>query len=135
MKRRGANLPGELDRVKRETALAMLKAYANHTPIDTGVAVSNYQISINSPGAEYKPAHVPGKYRSTASENIRATIALGETVLKSSKPGDSIHITNHIEYIGDLDNGTSTQAPVGMSVYAWHEAYRILSWSTVIKDS
>lgn len=133
MSARAANLPGEVNEVKKEVTTTLLTSLVETTPIDTGTAVSNYQVDINGPADTVIGAHVPGRYRSTADANIRATIALGQTVIAQVKPGDSLHVTNHIDYIGQLDHGSSAQAPTGMSPISILRARQVIKNAKVIK--
>ena len=58
-------------------------------------------------------AFVPGRKGSTEIENINATIAEGEAAIASYSGGQEIHITNNLDYIDDLNSGSSNQAPPG----------------------
>lgn len=105
----------------------LLTSYALTTPIDTGLAVSNYQVTMVDPADEYLPAHFPGNKRSTADANIRATIAAAQFAINNVQPGIPLHLINHVEYVVDLDRGTSTQAPSGMTPTAFLTARRALA--------
>jgi len=133
MRERSGNLAGEVHTAVKDTSKAYLVAVADATPVDTGMAVSNYQVGINASPSGVLPPHVPGKFRSTALENLNATIAAGASIIDSSKPGDAIHITNNLDYIGDLNDGTSTQAPSGMTAIAELVASRIPAQAKVVK--
>lgn len=132
-RRRRDNLPKEVHKVKQETATVLLTQMVTLVPIDTGTAVSNFQMDVNSPADTIIPAHYPGRYRSTADANISATIALGKAVIDSSRPGDDLYLTNHVEYIVDLDNGSSTQAPAGFTQTALLVARRVIRNAKVVK--
>lgn len=132
MKQRAANLPAQVHRVVQDTASVYLITVADLTPVDTGAAISNWQIGINnSPSSVLRP-HVPGNFRSTALENLNATIRIGTAIIASSKPGDTIRIVNNLHYIVDLDQGSSRQAPSGMTSGAELVAMRIPNSAKVV---
>lgn len=129
---RAKALPINLNDVKKDVATKLLTSYAMTTPIDTGLAVSNYIISINVPTGEVIRAHVPGSKRSTAQANINATITAGTAVINTALPGQTICLTNLVDYISDLDRGTSTQAPAGMSATAFLNAKNVIRLAKVV---
>ncbi len=132
MRQRSANLPGEVHKVVQNTAAVYLVTIADLTPVDTGAAISNWQVGINSSPSSVLRPHVPGNFRSTALENLNATIRNGSGIIDSSKPGDAIHIVNNIHYISDLDQGSSGQAPSGMTATAELTAMRVATSAKVV---
>lgn len=99
-------------------ALAIDRAVVYATPIDTGRAVSNWRVflsnSFSNPHRDFlEEAYVPGLRRSTAMQNISAAILQGSVGIAAFKPGMTIHVYNNLPYIGDLNRGTSKQAPAG----------------------
>lgn len=133
MRQRGRNLPAAVHEVVKDVAKTYLVAVADITPVDKGVALSNWQAGINAPPTGTLPAFVPGSYRSTALENLSATIQAGTSIFDSSKPGDILHIVNNLEYIIDLDQGSSKQAPQGMTAIAELVARRVPATAKVVK--
>ena len=133
MRQRARNLPGEVHTVVKNVAKVYLVTAADITPVDTGAAISNWQIGINASPSGVLPPHVPGKFRSTALENLNATIQAGTSIIDSSKPGDVLHIVNNIEHIGDLNDGSSSQAPAGMTAMAELVARRVPATAKVVK--
>lgn len=83
------------------------------TPVDTSKAVSNWQISLNTPSSDEIEAHAPGKGGSTEVQSARTAYDLGKAKLSKAKPGDIIYISNLAKYIVYLNRGTSSQAPAG----------------------
>ena len=130
---RKKNLPANVGKVVQDVAKAFLVTAADLTPVDTGAAISNWQVGINASPKGVLPPHVPGRFRSTAIENLNATIRAGLSTIDSGKPGDAYHIVNNIEYISDLDSGTSRQAPSGMTALAKLVAGRIPARAKVVK--
>lgn len=135
MRQRARNLPREVHKVVQNVAKAYLVSVADATPVDTGAAISNWQIGVNNSPDSVLPPHVPGKFRSTALENLSATIQAGTSIVDSSKPGDVIHIVNNLHYIVDLNNGSSNQAPSGMTAIAELTARRIPARAKVVDPS
>lgn len=135
MRQRARNLPREVHRVVQDVAKAYLVAVADATPVDTGAAVSNWQLGINLSPDSVLPPYTPGRYSSTALENLNATIQAGTSIADSSKPGDAIHIVNNIHYITELNNGSSNQAPSGMTAIAELAALRVPARATVVNPS
>lgn len=133
MKQRSKNIPEEVHEVVKNATKVYLVTAVDVTPVDTGAAISNWQVGINATPTGVLPPYVPGRFRSTALENLNATIRAGQSIIDSSKPGDVLHIANNIEYIGDLNDGTSTQAPAGMTAIAEVVARRVPTTAKVVK--
>lgn len=133
MRERRKNLPVAVHEVVKNVTKVYLVTAADVTPVDTGAAISNWQIGINTSPSSVLPPHVPGKFRSSALENLNATIQAGTSIIDSSKPGDALHIVNNIEYITDLNDGSSSQAPTGMTAMAELVASRVPATAKVVK--
>lgn len=100
------------DNLVGHLAQAILEAVVVDTPIDTGQAKSNWIVRVGRPSDQTREAFVPGKRGSTKAENIIAAIEMGSQAMAAYKHGSTIHITNNLDYIGDLNDGTiSRQAP------------------------
>ena len=66
---------------------------------------ANWQVGINT-----KPTGETGEIDQT----VAATLGKGLAVLGGYRMGDTIYILNNVPYAERLENGWSTQAPVGM---------------------
>lgn len=127
--------------VARDVAFAIESDLTQVTPIDTGAAISNWQVSLNTPATSAIPPYVPSRLGQTSLAGMtryRAMIALGldprnyvpiigdggalnasaamdvaTQVLSQKAPGEVIHIVNLLDYIQKLDEGSSKQAPAG----------------------
>lgn len=99
--------------IVRKCALAVDAAVVLGTPVDTGRARSNWQVELDQPAQGTIDAYAPGKEGSTKGPNAQAAIAQGQQVVAAYKPGQVIHITNNLAYIGRLNEGHSAQAPAG----------------------
>jgi hypothetical protein len=99
--------------------MAGVNNLAEVTPVDTGTAVSNWQITLNGPAAGPIDAYAPSPkghaspIGAVRSANAPAMIDAATTALAAKRPGDEIHLQNLLEYIAILNTGTSTQAPAG----------------------
>lgn len=113
MRRRGRQVEEGVNRVVRTTALIADQNLVLSTPVDTGRARSNWQVSIGSPIESEREPFAPGELGSTAGPNAQAAIAQGEQVINRRQPEETIFITNNLPYIQRLNDGYSAQAPVG----------------------
>lgn len=99
---RGQNVLRGGERMLREAALRVLTQVVISTPVDTGRARGNWQVSVGSPiSAEIKRLDKVGN----------STIAAGNTTIGTARSGDTIWIANNVPYIGRLNDGYSSQAP------------------------
>ncbi|WVW77269.1 tail completion or Neck1 protein [Stenotrophomonas phage vB_SmaS_Bhz55] len=115
MHRRAKELPEAVNRVKVKVAETGLFSLVQSTPVDKGDAVSNWQVGLGSPVVNVIPAYHPGEGRDTMEQNQLAVLAASKKIFKAAKPGQTIHLTNAIHYIMDLEMGSSLQAPAGMT--------------------
>lgn len=88
---------------------AVLRDLVSVTPVDTSLALSNWQVGLGAPVTSRVSAFAFGRKGSTANTSRPAAIQKGEAVLNSKKPGQTIYISNLTQYIGDLDKGSSKQ--------------------------
>ena len=112
MRMRGNNVPREVNKVKRQAGLAVDQAVVLGTPVDTGTARSNWIVSLGEADDRTRDAYVPlegGDMGETG--NAEAAMAQGKAAIAASKPNQDIHITNNLDYIMDLNEGSSAQAP------------------------
>lgn len=116
MKRAANTVQQNADRIVRKCALALDAALVMATPVDTGRARSNWQVSLDTPVTGTVEPYSPGKDGSTSGPNAQAAIDQGKATIGSYKGGganSSINITNNLAYIGKLNEGHSAQAPAG----------------------
>jgi len=106
------NIPKNVNKIIRLIALAIDQQLVISTPVDTGRARSNWIVStVDFPRlvrAPFAPGSGLGKGET---QNAKAALDHGKSVIRSSKEGDAIYISNNVDYILDLNNGTSAQAP------------------------
>ncbi len=114
-------------RTADDVALSILNDLVQVTPVDVGTALSNWQLTLDSPALGVLPAFVPsprgsvkqGKWTHvidpivTAQNNLPRVLQEANLVLAGRIPGQPIFITNNLPYIQRLNDGDSTQAPAG----------------------
>lgn len=131
IKLRARNVPREVDKVVRKVALVLDQTLVLATPVDTGRARSNWLVSIGQPRtdeinpySELEQGTDPSKAGERA--NAQAAINQGQEQIANRDPGETIHVTNNVEYIGDLNDGTSAQAPAGFVQMAVQTAVAVV---------
>jgi len=105
------NLEKTTDARVRRVALAVVTDLVAITPVDTGKAMSNWQISLGQPIASsigIKP-FASGFKGSTRRANFSQAVAAAQTALQYRNPGQAIYISNVTPYIEQLDQGSSNQ--------------------------
>lgn len=93
--------------------IEVLKELVNTTPIDTGMAISNWQVSLTGPVRMQIPSYVEGMQGSTKNIVIANTIGQAVGILAARRPGQVIYLGNALPYIAELNRGSSSQAPSG----------------------
>lgn len=103
----------EVSEASKVAALGIVKYLAFATPVDTSQALSNWQVGIDTRVNTEIDAHFLGgtvmrqPKGSTQSQSANRTIALAKAEIKNKKPGQTINITNNLDYIQELEEGKS----------------------------
>jgi hypothetical protein len=97
----------------REAALVTDQVVVLTTPVDSGYARSRWTVSIGDPIA----AEIGVQKRIEVGEELGTSIAFLQagSEIKKWKGVGSIFISNPLEYVIYLDQGSSVQAPSGMT--------------------
>lgn len=106
------------DLLMKQAAIKVITEVVHRTPVDTGMARSNWKITVDQPFTEILPPYSPG-HRLGRGETRNAGLALlqaGRDVRKH-KHGKTIFITNNVPYIETLNTGSSAQAPANFVVH------------------
>lgn len=111
MRKLDSELPQQLNSLVIRAAIRIFDDLATVTPVDTSKAVSNWQVSINIPVGTEVNAHISGERGSTYSESLQITLERGLPIIQGKQPGEVLYISNLVDYIEDLNNGSSRQAP------------------------
>lgn len=111
------------ENLNKETVVAVINRLAEATPVDTGLARSNWQVGVGvMPSGTRKPfAPIPSRWKppypagGSRSErrNLLGVSSAAQGALRGYKDGQSIYITNNLPYIERLDAGHSPQSPAG----------------------
>ena len=94
-----------LDKAVRTIAFDAFAIVTRKTPVDTGRAKGNWNISVGTPDKSINEA---------ATSTGKGKPARNTMNVKKGDGMKPIFITNSLDYIHDLEDGTSTQAPRGM---------------------
>jgi len=111
---RADSLETDVNELAIDTAMVIITHLALTTPTDTTEAVSNWQVSLNTPvptSGRIRPHVLGGEERSR-----EITITEAASVLNRKKPGENIYISNvrqDYNYIIKLNEGSSDQHPGG----------------------
>lgn len=119
-------IPKAANELAMTTARAILKDLVYVTPVDTSLALSNWQVSITTPKRKTVDAFVYGSKGSTRNMSAESTILAGDLTISKKRPGQTIWIINNISYIGDLDSGYSRQFAGGFTTRARAVATRVV---------
>ncbi len=97
---------GAFNEHTKQLAIAIVDAVAEHTPVDTGRARSNWQVGIGKGKNNEIEPHAPGhKLGRGETANLAATMNAARAALEPYKGGDIV-ITNNVHYMEKLDKGS-----------------------------
>ena len=92
------------DKITRAATLELFSGVIKDTPVDTGRARGNWQTSVGSPAAGELDR-----------EDKSGALAMAEVQQKAPPgAGQVTCLSNNLPYIGELERGSSKQAPEGM---------------------
>ena len=104
MQSRASQIRNAPPRIIRRAAFAALKAAASGTPVDKGVARSNWRLSVGARTFAVIPAYSPGNKLGIGERaNLNATLAAGRNVLRGLKTRQAVILTNNVDYIDELN--------------------------------
>lgn len=92
--------------LQKKIVLEALRRIVMKTPVDTGRARGNWQVTISSPSEKVMP--------NTFDKGGTETIQKALTVIEAIPPYSVVWISNNVNYITFLEEGSSQQAPSGM---------------------
>lgn len=120
MARRGEQIERSATRIQRGTALVGDRIIVLATPVDQGPARSNTIVSSGFPVFHTIPAYSPRPKGSGPGDAANAQGALDQAAkaIANHEPHATIYIQNNKSYFPMLDEGSSAQAPGGMSKQA-----------------
>lgn len=89
------------EKMFRAKVIGVMNNIVRRTPVDTGRLRGNWNASLNSPD------------RSTT-DSTTPKMGEAQSVMQRAGNGDTAYFTNNLPYAGDIESGTSKQAPIGM---------------------
>lgn len=103
--------------IKKAIAKEFLTNVVPATPVDTGQARSNWNVSLGSPSFVTRP---------TEGRSGDAALQRGVRAIGRAQAGQGIHIANGLPYIQRLNEGWSAQAPSGFIERAFAAARALM---------
>ena len=114
---------GQAAALVKKIVLELFTRVMKRTPVDTGNARVNWELGVDEVGNTTATATlVEGE-----NQISQQAFLVGLAELARYKPGQTIYITNNVEYIEILENGGSQQAPQGMVMITAREFQSIVS--------
>jgi len=98
-------VPDKVTELQKKIVLEALRRLVQKTPVDTGRARGNWQVTIGNPA---------GGQLDTTDADGQATIAAGLAAIAGLPDYQVVWISNNVDYIENLEHGHSQQAPEGM---------------------
>jgi len=118
IKRYGDSIPRIVNALMKAIAVSVTKEIVIGTPVDEGTARSNWRMGLGRGLRSVIAAHSPypkgskgGGAGRGETVNAAKTIAAAKTVIQRRLPGQTMVLSNSVPYIGDLNSGSSRQAP------------------------
>ena len=131
MERRARQVITGAEKQMQNTALAVSDVAINTTPFLTGKARFNWLAVIGSP--TYTDNETPTLYNKSA--NTNASKNRNAPIIKSWRiTKGPIQITNGVPYIVYLENGSSKQAPSGMTRHAIQAGSIVSGFNVFLTD-
>ena len=124
IRRRAREVETGASRTKRRAALAINQALIFAVPVKSGHARANFQVGL---GAAIQSEIDEDEL--TAGQ----VIARNNGVIGRSKPRQAIYISNNVPYIGELNRGSSSQAPAMFVQIAVQQALSAVAKTKVFK--
>jgi len=124
------------EKIIRRAAVAAAIEVIDRTPVKTGTARINWRVGFG--GVSGTIIDGPGTANRTTNANVAsasASIDAANKLAKWRRKMGEILIANPVSYIFDLDDGTSTQAASGMTIFAIAAAKDILRKGKLLKDA
>lgn len=105
----------KVEEVRKTYAFALYSSIVRKTPVDTGRARGNWNVSVGKPDptieGEEKYPKSSGKNKRKPPVNLKYS---DPKAIPEPKGDESIFICNNLPYIKSLEYGSSKQAPQGM---------------------
>ena len=130
----GDMITANASKIIREAAIAAVGEAIQHTPVKTGKARINWNLSAGKPNTKVRAGINSGKVDSNRQMASVHALINASNAVKNWKVGKgNIYIANSVSYIVDLNKGTSAQARSGMTIFAIAAAKRILKKGRLLR--
>lgn len=103
----------DFDKVFRKIVFLLFRNVVFLTPVLTGRARSNWQIGINEPNLDTNMVGIAGALGEGAASSAAINAATKE-LKEKLYPGDVVYITNNVDYIAILEDGTESRPAYNM---------------------
>jgi hypothetical protein len=134
MRERGRNIEVAGNRLVQEVALVVDRELVMGTPVDTGRARSNWQVSVAAPTRDQIAAYRPGLGGSSGPANTQAAMDQAAQAIKARQPEQDVFISNNLPYIKRLNEGHSAQAPAGFVERAIKRGLEVVRRARILRD-
>jgi hypothetical protein len=121
IRKHGSKIENNSVELTKRVAKKTLRSVVYGTPVDTGVARSNWRVSIGNPTFAVIPAYYPSEDLGRGEKlNAMATISAGIKKIDklrvgkkrgTGQAGSALFISNATPYLSQLRTGTSKQQP------------------------
>lgn len=128
----GATVGKNAKLLPKKVALKAHDMLVYTTPVDTSKALSNWRVSVGIPFRSVIPPYFKGTGGSTHAASARAAIKQGKDALAGYEHGN-IFVSNTLNYIGNLNAGSSEQAPPGFIQTAIKTAVRVVAGANLLR--
>ena len=103
----------DVENLSKSLSNDILKDLIYETPVDTSAALSNWRVSLNTKISDSIDPYKFGVFGSTRNISARQALSVGKSLIDRRTLNDVLYISNTIDYIVDLNYGTSRQAAPG----------------------
>ena len=110
-------IPKNVNEIGKNFVRDIVVDLARVTPVDTTAAVSNWQVAYRHE-TTVLPPYVPGYLGYTHTQSAVMTIQEADSIIGLRQIGKPIYIINNIDYINELNAGSSKQEAAGFVMRA-----------------
>lgn len=145
IRKHGSRIQNNSVLLTQRVAKKTLRSLVDGTPVDKGVARSNWRVSLGNPTSKVIPAHAPGRKlgigeRTNAAAAIQVGIATINRLTVGAKrgtgqAGQALFISNSIPYLDRLRSGYSAQQPNDWVATALLEAQAVVLQTRLLTKS
>ena len=118
-------IPAEVTKLVKAIAFEVFARVIFKTPVDTGRARGNWQITIGQAALGVIGLEGAQDNAFASFQDEAADISQAASVLQNLNPFETVFITNNVPYIEFLEDGSSDQAPSGMVAETFEEVIQI----------